>query len=114
MLAGDNPDPINTSSVRAYDLTNDVGRIEQAMVVARKSNKPLFVGEFGVPGEPTKPVREIFSSILHSLETNNVPLSALWVFDFDGQSTDWNVTATNNRAWQLDEIQRANQRLRGK
>lgn len=113
MLAGDNPDPINTLSVRAYDLTHDLGRIAEAMSISRKLNKPLFVGEFGVPGAMTSSSREAFSSILHSMETNHVAISALWVFDFNGQSTDWNVTATNFRAWQLEEVQKANQRLRG-
>ena len=114
VLAGDNPDPINTLSVRAYDLTNDVGRIAEARSIAGKFNKPLFVGEFGVPGELTPTSREAFSSILRALETNHVSIAALWVFDFDGQSADWNVTVTNSRAWQLAEVQKMNRRITGR
>lgn len=114
MLAADNPSPINTLSVRAYDLTNDVGRLAKAMTVARSEKKPLFVGEFGVPGGDTTEARTSFATILTAIETNQVPFSALWVFDFDHQAKDWNVTPTNGRGWQLDAIQQANKRLRAR
>jgi hypothetical protein len=42
------------------------------------------------------------------------PFGALWVFDFDGQSKGWNVSATNERSWQLDAIQQANARIGSK
>lgn len=112
MLAADNPSPINSLSVRAYDLTNDLGRLAQAVAVARAEQKPLFVGEFGVSGNDTPTARTDFAAILSAIETNQIPLSALWVFDFDYQAKDWNVTATNGRGWQLDAIQQANERLR--
>lgn len=112
VLASDNPSPMNTLSVRAYDLTADIGRLAQAMAVAQAAKKPLFVGEFGVPGATTGESKEKFARILAVIETNRVPLSALWVFDFDGQAKDWNVNATNDRSWQLEAIQRANERMR--
>lgn len=112
MLAADNLSPINSLSVRAYELTNDLGRLAQAMTVARREKKPLFVGEFGVPGADTPEARARFALILSALRTNQVPLSALWVFDYDYQANDWNVTATNARRWQLEAIQQANQELR--
>jgi hypothetical protein len=82
------------------------------MTVARREKKPLFVGEFGVPGADTPEARARFALILSALRTNQVPLSALWVFDYDYQANDWNVTATNARRWQLEAIQQANQELR--
>jgi hypothetical protein len=112
MFAADNPSPINTLSVRGYDLTTDLGRFAQAMTVALAVKKPLFVGEFGVPGAPTAESKERFATILAAIETNRVPLAALWVFDFASQDKDWNVTATNDRSWQLDAIQQANERMR--
>jgi hypothetical protein len=112
VLAADNPSPMNTLSVRAYDLTTDIGRLDQAMEVAQVAKKPLFVGEFGVPGPATLESKEKFASILSAIETNRVPLAALWVFDFEGQAKDWNVSATNDRSWQLDAIQQANERMR--
>ena len=112
MLAGDNPSPMNTLCVRGYDLALDIGRLDQAMTVSRTAKKPLFVGEFGVPGAPTAESKEKFTAILTALETNRVPLCALWVFDFAGQAKDWNVTASNDRSWQLDALQKANDRMR--
>ncbi len=112
MLAADNPSPINTLSVRGYDLTNDLGRLTQAATVSRSTGKPLFVGEFGVAGPMNPPSQSQFASILTAIETNGIPLAALWVFDFEAQAKDWNVTATNARSWQLDAIQQANERLR--
>jgi len=112
MLAADNPSPMNTLSVRGYDLTNDLGRLAQAMTVAQAVKKPLFVGEFGVPGATTAESKEEFAAMVAAIETNRVPISALWVFDNAGQAKDWNVTATNERSWQLDAIQQANERMR--
>jgi hypothetical protein len=112
VLAADNPSPLNTLSVRAYDPTTDLGRLDQAMAVARSVKKPLFVGEFGVPGVTTAKTKSDFARILIAIETNRIPLAALWVFDFDSQAKDWNVTVTNERSWQLEAIQQANERLR--
>jgi len=112
VLAADNPSPMNTLSVRGYDSTADIGRLAQCMSVAQAEKKPLFVGEFGVPGAATGKSKEKFAKILAAIETNRVPLSALWVFDFEGQAKDWNVNATNDRSWQLDAIQQANERMK--
>jgi hypothetical protein len=112
VLGADNPSPMNTLSVRGYDLATDIGRLDQAMAAAQVLKKPLFVGEFGVPGASTEESKTKFAAILTAIETNRVPLSALWVFDFDGQAKDWNVSPTNTRSWQLDAIQQANERMR--
>lgn len=112
MLAADNPTPINTLCVRGYDLTTDIGRLDQAMTVAQATKKPLLVGEFGVPGHLTEESKAKFAMILSAIETNRIPLAALWVLDFDGQAKDWEVTATNDRSWQLDAIQQANARVK--
>ena len=112
VLSADNPLPMNTLSVRGYDVESDIGRLPQAMDVARSLKKPLFVGEFGVPGASTEETKAKFTAILSAIETNRVPISALWVYDFDGQAKDWNVNTTNDRSWQLDAIQQANERMR--
>jgi hypothetical protein len=108
VLAADSPNPVNTFSVRAYELTNDLSHLPQAMAESRKSGKPLIVGEFGVPGDIS---RQTFHTILNALETNDVSMAALWVFDFAAQDKDWNVSSTNARSWQLEEIQRFNARF---
>ena len=111
VLAADNPSPVDTLSVRGYDLTNDLGRLARAMAISRTLKKPLFVGEFGVAGPSGDEAKTKFISILRAIETNGVPLAALWVFDFSSQAKDWNVTGNNGRDWQLDAIQQLNARM---
>lgn len=109
MLAKMNPDPINAISVHAYDDA-DAQRIAGAMTVARNTNKPLFVGEFGAPGETAEQGSKV-RRLLDAIVEQQVPLSALWVYDF-GSQKDFSVTATNARAWQLTLITDANERMR--
>ncbi|NLC57963.1 MAG: glycoside hydrolase family 5 protein [Armatimonadetes bacterium] len=111
MLLGDNPDPHNTLSVHAYQ--EDVKRIAATQQIAVAAKKPLFVGEFGVPGARTPAAERQFRELLATIEREGVPLAALWVYDFSGQDADWNVTATNGRAYQLEAVAEANARLRG-
>lgn len=111
VLAADNPSPVNSLCVRAYEVVSDLGRLSLAMKVSREIRKPLFVGEFGVPGELDDTSRRLFSSMLQSLETNQVPLAALWVYDFGAQAKDWNVTFKNARSWQLEQIMLVNDRI---
>ena len=111
MLAADNPSPIASLSGRLYS-TNDLAALAYAMTFSRQSGKPLLIGEFGVPGEMTDPTRRQFREWLDALDTNGVPLAALWVFDFEGQAKDWNVTAENARREQLRLIADFNTRWR--
>ncbi len=108
MLALANPDPINCLSVHVYG--DAVQRLAQALEVSRQQNKPLFVGEFGVEGNSPEEA-ERFRQMLKAIMNQQVPLAALWVFDFSAQK-DLNVTATNARAWQLELISDANKTLR--
>ena len=64
-----------------------------------------------MPGPPSQTAREQFAALLRAVEGSRVPLAALWVFDYGGQD-EWNVTADNARAWQLDAVAEANRRLR--
>ena len=51
--------------------------------------------------------RAEFTRRLRAIIDHGFPLAALWVFDFPRQE-EWNVTATNARAWQLDAVAAAN------
>ena len=51
MLESVNPAPIDAISLHLYE-EQDWQRLGQATQVAHRLNKPLFVGEFGVPGNP--------------------------------------------------------------
>ncbi len=108
MLAGDNPDPVDTISVHIY--ADSVDRFAEAVEAARRIGKPLLVGEFGEPGDGPQ-TKERFESLLRRIEDLDVPLAALWVFDYAGQK-EWSVRADNPRGYQLQAIAEANRRIR--
>ena len=108
MLAGDNPDPVDTLCVHVYPEARD--RLGAAIEAAKRQRKPLFVGEFGAKGE-TAQTENVFQDLLSTIENRQVPLAALWVFDY-GRQTDLNVTAENERSWQLKAATEANRRIR--
>jgi hypothetical protein len=108
MLQNLNPDPINAISVHAYG--EDVERIGWSVRAAKLIKKPLFVGEFGVPGTSAE-VEKDFRQMLKLIEESDTPLAALWVFDLPSQDADYNITATNARAYQLKELGAANARV---
>jgi hypothetical protein len=77
---------------------------------ANSIKKPLFIGEFGVPG--TGPdVEKKFRRVLRIIEESPVPLAALWVFDLPSQNADYNIIADNARSYQLREVAEANARV---
>ncbi|HSV99425.1 MAG TPA: ADP-ribosylglycohydrolase family protein [Sedimentisphaerales bacterium] len=108
MLAGDNPDPTDTISVHIYADAAD--RLGEAVEAAAKAGKPLFVGEFGEPGDGPQ-TKKRFESLLRRIEDLHVPLAALWVFDFAGQK-EWSVRPDNVRGYQLGAIAETNHRIR--
>ncbi len=109
MLALVNPEPISAISLHIY--RDEDRRLRQAVDVARRLNKPVFVGEFGEPG--TTPEAEVACRrLLKAILDNDVPLAALWVFDLASQRDSFSVTASNARAWQLDLVGGANRSMR--
>jgi len=122
VLRRDNPDPFDTISIHVYPKeggpypaqAKDLNSlIETMQVVSATAGKPLFVGEFGIPVESSGGhERKAFKELLTAIETHDVPLSALWVFDFPHQDKAWNVTFENDRAWMLALISEANARMR--
>jgi len=108
MLRSLNPDPIDAISVHAYG--EDTERVAWSVRAAKSMKKPLFIGEFGVPGTGPEVEKE-FRRMLRIIEESDVPLAALWVFDLPSQNADYNVTAGNERFYQLREVAEANARL---
>lgn len=102
-----NPEPVDAISVHLYAV--DEARLGWAAQAARKLNKPLFVGEFGAPGA-TPAAEVVCRRQIKALLDNEVPLAALWVFDFKSQK-EFDVTADNARAAQLEWVAEANQAL---
>ena len=108
LLGADNPDPVDIISIHAYG--GDAQRLRDARFVAAALRKPLFVGEFGAPG-PQADSEAAFTELLATIEKAEVPLAAVWVYDF-GNQDDFCVTAGNDRAYQLEAISAANERIR--
>lgn len=108
ILALANPDPICAISLHAYE--DDYQRFAAAVEVSRKLNKPILIGEFGAPGETPEDAAK-YRRLLQAIIDHHIPLAALWVFDLKSQK-EFNVTADNARAWQLDLISEANRQLR--
>lgn len=108
LLRPDNPNPVDVISVHTYG--ESYNNIPQLMQLSKQWKKPLFVGEFGSPGMSEGSQKE-FRSILQTIEDARVPLALLWVYDHSGQDADWNVTAVNGRAYQLQAVAQANRRI---
>jgi unsaturated rhamnogalacturonyl hydrolase len=109
MLTKVNPDPISGISLHAYE--DDDQRFDVAMAVARKLNKPIFIGEFGAQRE-TPEQNAKCRRLLKAIIDHKIPLAALWVFDQPLPITEFNVTADNGRAWQLELIAETNRKLK--
>jgi len=108
ILTSANPDPICAISLHAYE--DDHRRFAAAMEVSRKLSKPIFVGEFGAPGE-TPGDAEKCRQLLRAILDQGIPIATLWVFDLKSQK-DFNITPGNARSWQLDALVEANAQLR--
>ena len=121
VLGRDNPDPIDAISVHIYPLRKnqyfadrrvDVPRLVEACVKAAAHwKKPLFLGEFGASAK-SETRHEDFMAILKAIETYKVPAAAVWNFDRSVEDKEWNIRADNDQAWMLEEIKRANERIR--
>jgi hypothetical protein len=107
MYAGYNQEPINLVSIHAYGDCLDELRL--AMRISRGLKKPLWVGEFGCPG-PVDKTKAEFLAMLDAIEKAEVPLAAVWVFDFAPQ-TEISVSQDNERAYELRAVAEANARI---
>jgi hypothetical protein len=85
-------------------------RLARSVGAAKSIKKPLFIGEFGVPGTGPEVEKE-FRRMLRLIEESHAPLAALWVFDLPSQNVDYNITADNARSYQLREVAEANARV---
>lgn len=119
ILKRDNPPPLNAVCVHIYPeadghfaagATSLDGVIGATQTQAKRLGKPLFIGEFGVSKTgDTAAQQAVFEEFIHAIGKHEVPLAAFWVFDLSSQDTDWNVTFTNDRAWMIRRVARANQ-----
>lgn len=120
VLLRDNPSPYQTISIHLYPSKKDAyfgnqpndydSIVKVATQCAKDSKKVLFMGEFGadtsVWGDDG--AKEEFLKILSTIQKYQVPLSALWVYDFSFHNNCCNVTSSNKRKYQLETIKKAN------
>ncbi|MEA1952525.1 MAG: cellulase family glycosylhydrolase [Planctomycetota bacterium] len=121
ILLRDNPDPFDTLCVHIYPKKNNDYPVAAKSLdelvktirdVSSRSNKPLFIGEFSSHQAPTpRQQREEFEKLVAAIETNKVPLSAFWVFDYPPQQSTCNITFENNRSYMLEIVAEANRRM---
>lgn len=126
ILGVQNPGAINSLTIHVYpasateayfsgDKADYNGLIKAGMDAARTFSKPLFLGEFGAQealyGAETKAK---YMEILAAIETNEVPLSAMWVFDYPPHDTEEGINVSPNngpREYMLQEIMKVNERI---
>lgn len=125
MIGLDNPDPFDVVSAHYYLFEGDrFGRpqdVDTAMRLmqeaARELGKPLFIGEFGVTENAEdgaadhELAKKRFFEMVQSMENADIPLSALWVYDYVYQP-EITVTGRNNRSYQLDALRQWNERMK--
>lgn len=121
-----NPNPINVLCIHTYPSTSEDGYfgantvdidglIKASMDAAKTMKKPLFLGEWGSQeikyGAETKAK---YMEILNAIESNKVPLSAMWVFDYPPHDTEEGINVSPNngpREYMLQEIVKVNERM---
>ncbi|QDQ26674.1 cellulase family glycosylhydrolase [Chitinimonas arctica] len=127
IIQRDNPAEYGLLSVHIYPGENEgyFGKklpdypnlIKATERCAKKLKRPLFIGEFGIDARiyhgDTRRERADFEELLGAIEQSSVALSALWVYDYVYQNGSFNVTGSNNRAYQLKAIEQANEQLGG-
>jgi hypothetical protein len=109
VFRADHPDPVSMLSGRLYE-ESDLDRLPMAMERSRRERKPLFIGEFGVPGPLDAGKKARVLRMLDRMEELAVPLAAVWVYDYPGQSEDWSITPSNHRSELLELVAERNRR----
>lgn len=118
-LIAANPAPMDTISTHVYPeqegdfapatMADYRGLIQVSMAAAKESGKVLFVGEFGTPlTHGNDNGKENFQRMIDALTEENVPLAAVWVFDYPPQTADYNIPSDSARAYQLEIIGKKN------
>jgi hypothetical protein len=100
MLEKATPAPVNGISLHAYE--DDDQRFAWAVEVSRKLKKPIFIGEFGAQKETTEQAAK-FHRLLKAIRSADIPLAAVWVFDYKRQG-EFNLMPDTPRGYQLDAI----------
>lgn len=117
ILLRDNPDPMDMISVHLYanegqgGATSILELVTLLQHVSTAAKRPLFIGEFGVRNSHGKTDDvAAFAELLSAVESEQVPLAAVWVYDYTAQNEDWNIAFNNERSYALTMISNSNER----
>jgi hypothetical protein len=122
VLQRDNPAGYGLMSIHLYphhagkyfgrDTSSLADIVRIASGCAKQAQQALFIGEFGVGRtHTTHSAREQYDQLFDAILKNPVGLAALWVFDFQHQEGELNVSRHNDRSYVLTMIRQANQQL---
>ncbi len=122
ILRRDNPDPFDCLSVHVYPpadgkfpaTARDMAELIHGLArISRDRHKPLFIGEFGAiqKGDDHLAQKKMVEEILAAIESDQIPLAAIWVFDLKAQDDTLNVTFDNPRRDLLELVARTNRRI---
>jgi len=124
MLHMTNPSEYDVVSIHLYPTTIETNypkygiyhTIKMLKNYSEKLDKVLFIGEFGVcRGEHAtskEDEKRKFEELITVIRDAEVPLAALWVYDFKGQDKTCSVTFENDRAYQLYYIMKINSNIK--
>lgn len=77
----------------------------------RKNKKVIWCGELGMP-ENDADAKDVFIRMMKAMETNEIPLSAIWNFVPSGKyQPEWDILPTGSRNYMLDAVKELNQRF---
>lgn len=126
VLNTQSPDPIDVLSIHLYPNAADEGYfaddpadldelIATSVATAEALGKPLFIGEFGAQDAKfgADGARQHYGALLESIARHEVPLVAMWVFDYPphDQEEGINVSPDNGpREYMLEGIRALNER----
>lgn len=119
ILLRDNPDPIDSITIHVYQepagsYPGGAKSIDEfigaAKALSKWARKPLFLGEFGVSAKVGSREKQqaVLEEFLGAICRHDVPLSALWVFDFPPQEKDYSVEPAGDRMFILEAIREVN------
>ncbi len=128
ILGVQNPEPIDVLSIHLYPSAAEEGYfadghadldrlIAVSDATAEVLRKPLFIGEFGAQEAKfgADGARQHYKALLESIARHEVPLAAMWVFDYPPHDREEgiNVSPDNGpREYMLAEIRALNERIR--
>ncbi len=121
IFRADTPDCYKVTSFHIYAeadkgyYKDDVLTLEEFVAdvieLCRKDGQLIWCGELGMPGTDDD-AREMFFRMMHTMEVNEVDISAIWNFKLRGTAqAEWDISPDNERAYMLDAVKDLNKRF---